>query len=565
MIASVTPSVLAAGGDGLHLSGLILTNNPRVAVGTVPSFPSRASVETYFGALSQEAQLAGRYFLGFDNSSIKPGALMFAQYPTAAVGGWLRGGSVAGLSIAQLQAISGTLSVTIDGVVKTAAALTLATSTSFSLAAIAIQTGLAIQGPLAGTITGSIATTVLTVTVASGITLAPGQTLVGGTISAGTTILAQLTGAAGGTGTYTVNNSQTQASISITVNNPAVVYDAIAGAFQINSATTGAASSVTAASGSTAAALGLTTETGAVTSGGAIAATPATAMAAITNVSMNWCSFMTAFKPDVSGNTNAMAFTAWTNLQNNRFVYACWDNDITATASNNTTSIGALLKANNASGTMPIYAPVNGADMAAFVMGAIASINFEETQGRATLAFRSQTGFAADVTDYATAQNLVANGYNYYGVWGTANDTFIFLYPGLISGPYEWADSYVNQIWLSNQLQLDMMVLMTQLKSLPYNALGYSIVRSSIQDTINQAKDFGAFQGGVTLSQLQVSEVNTTAGIRIDKTLSSQGWYVQVKDATPQVRQNRASPPFHLWYMDGQSIQQLNIASVEVM
>ena len=41
---------------------------------------------------------------------------------------------------------------------------------------------------------------------------------------------------------------------------------------------------------------------------------------------------------------------------------------------------------------------------------------------RATLAFRSQQGLAADVLDQTTAENLIANGYNYYGTYATAND-----------------------------------------------------------------------------------------------------------------------------------------------
>jgi hypothetical protein len=69
---------------------------------------------------------------------------------------------------------------------------------------------------LTGVVTGSIATTVLTVTVLTSGFLAAGQTITGTGVTAGTYIVGQLTGAAGGVGTYAVSISQTAASTSIT-------------------------------------------------------------------------------------------------------------------------------------------------------------------------------------------------------------------------------------------------------------------------------------------------------------------------------------------------------------
>lgn len=64
-------------------------------------------------------------------------------------------------------------------------------------------------------ITASIASNVLTVTVTAG-TLAINQVITGSGVLTGTLITAQLTGAAGGTGTYSVSNNQTVASESMT-------------------------------------------------------------------------------------------------------------------------------------------------------------------------------------------------------------------------------------------------------------------------------------------------------------------------------------------------------------
>lgn len=69
---------------------------------------------------------------------------------------------------------------------------------------------------LTGVMTGSIATTVLTVTAVTSGLLAAGQVISGGTTLAGTYIISQLTGAAGGIGTYAVSISQTVTSTTIT-------------------------------------------------------------------------------------------------------------------------------------------------------------------------------------------------------------------------------------------------------------------------------------------------------------------------------------------------------------
>jgi len=563
-IVAVTPSVIAAGGSALDLSGLFLTQNQRVPVGSVARFTTAADVSTFFGPTSTEAALGANYFLGFDDSNVKPANVLFSQYNAAPVGAWLRGGNLGSMTLAQLQALTGVLTVTIDGSPHTSGNIVLSSATSFSAAAELITTALGVVGPAGAALTGSIAGTTLTVTAVSSGALSVGQEVRGTGVTAGTQITALGTGS-GGNGTYTVSASQTVASSALTTNTPAVTYDVTANAFVVQSATVGAPSSIGYGSGTIAAPLMLTQATGATTSQGAVAATVAGAMATIVAQTQDWASFATVFDPDGgAGNAQKLAFANWNNGQNNRWVYVAWDSDVTATQAGNTTSLGAQLTAANTSGTMPIYSPTNGPALAAFAMGAIASIDFTELNGRTTLAFRSQTGIVPDITNASIAANLEVNGYNYYGVWATANDQFQFCYPGQISGPFDWVDSYVDQFWMNNQFQLAFMVLLANRKSIPYNQQGYGLIKAAAQDTINQAVDFGAVRPGVTLSMAQAAEVNADAGIKIDDILSQRGWYFQVRDALPQVRQARGSPPCTFWYCDGQSIQRIHLASVMI-
>ncbi|MDE2472009.1 MAG: DUF3383 domain-containing protein [Bradyrhizobium sp.] len=491
-IVSITPSVISGGGNALNLVGLVLTSGTRVPIGSVLSFPSSASVATYFGASSTEASVAATYFGGFDTSTQKPGAILFAQYPQTAVGAYLRGGSLSALTLTQLQALSGTLSLTVDGVVKTSSTITLTSATSFSNAAGLIQAAFT----------------------------SPGF---------------------------------------------AVSFDSVSNGFVFSDASTGAPSTMTYATGSLATSLALTQAAGAVLSQGAAAATPGAFMSALVNSTTNWASFMTAFNPDASGNANKLAFALWTSQQNNRYVYVAWDSDVTPTLSTSaTTSLGYLLQQSAYSGTVCIYSETGSPTKAAFVCGCIASIDFTRINGRATLAFKSQSALTPTVIDYLTASNLIANGYNFYGAYATANQGFVFFNPGAISGQYKWVDSYVNQIWLNNALQLALMTLLTQVNSVPYNSAGYALIEAACNDPITAAVTFGAIRGGVPLSTLQAAEVNNAAGLAIDSVLSTRGWYLQVLPATAQVRAARGSPPISLWYMDGGSVQSINLASIEV-
>lgn len=483
-IVKINPGVIGGGGNALALNGVILTNNGAVPIGAVQPFASADAVGAFFGLSSQEKTLADVYFGGYDNSTVKPGNLLFAQYAAAPVAAYLRGGSVAALTLTQIKALTGVLTATVDGVVKTSTTIVLTAATSFSNAA----------------------------------------TIIAAAFSGG----------------------------------PAVTYDSQRGAFVLTSTTTGATSTISIGSGTIAAGLMLTTATGAVTSQGAIASDPASAMAGIASKTRNWAAFMTAFEPVLA---DKLLFAAWTNAQNNRFAYVAWDTDVTATQSGNTTSFGPLLIASNTSGVVPVYADINHA---AFILGAIASIDFARTNGRITFAFKSQGGLVASVGDQTTGANLIANGCNFYGSYATANQGFVFLYPGLVSGNYKFLDEYVNQIWLNSQLEVALMSLLVAMPSIPYNPQGYGLIDAAAMDPINAALNFGAIRGNVPLSSAQKAQVNNAAGTPIDQVLGTRGWFLKIDPATAQVRAARGSPSMTFWYADGGSVQSITLASIVI-
>lgn len=638
-IVSVVPSVLSAGGTGLNGIGLILTTNSRLPVGSVVSFPNELAVSNYFGPSSALTSDSGIYFTGFEGATIQPGSLLMAQFNTTAVAAWLRGASVANLSLAQLQAISGTLNVTVDGVVRTGT-INLSGATSFSNAASLIQTalnggipaGASITGsisPETASFTGSIAGAVLTVTQVTAGPIVVGGSLGGSGVAANTVVSGQLSGTPGGIGTYAVNVNQIVASEALTetygllaataiisgtlamgqtiggaaagteitalgtgsggtgtyyVNITQTVgsgslsgsatlltvsYDSISGAFIITSGIVGPASTIGFASGTAAASLNLTSATGAVDSQGAAPLTPSAFMSALIVTNSAWVNYMTHFDPDFgSGNAQKQLFAAWKNtaLGGNRFGYFCWDPDASPAASSNAAaSLGQILKGNGDSGTLLVWESGATTDtgLCAFALGIAASINYEQTNGRTDFAFRAQAGLTANVTDPTTAGNLLANGYNFYGAYGAANENFIWFQTGQITGPFAWADSFQTQVWLNTFFQTALLTLFQNSLSVPFTQAGIGLIQQACQTVITQALAFGAFAPN-TLTPAQVAEVNNAAGASIAGTLQSQGWYLQVVLPSQTVQAARGPWPITFYYIDRNSVQMIDLSSVLV-
>jgi len=484
-IVVVNPGVVGTGGNPLALNGVILSQSTYLPTNAVQSFASADSVSSFFGPSSTEYSLAQIYFLGFDNSTAKPGTLLFAPYVATARAAWLQSGSLSGMTLTQLQALSGVLTVTMNGTVKTSTSINLATATSFSDAATKIAAG----------------------------------------FTAG----------------------------------PTVAWDAVKAVFILTSTTTGAASTITEATGTLSAGLKLTSATGMLLSQGANVDTPVTCMDMVKSKTQNWVSFMTIWEPLIADKTN---FAVWTNAQNQRYVYVVWDSDAQAAVNGSTTNFGYLAKSAGYDAVEPVY---NNAAIAALQLGFFASIDFSQTNGRITSAFKSQSGFIPTVTDQQTSVNLLANGYSYYGAYATANDGRNFLYNGQITGKCKWADTFVNQVYLNSQLQLALLSLLTSVNSIPYNESGYSLIRAAMIDPINSALNFGAIRTGIDMSELQKAQVNQAAGRDVSTTIQQQGYYLQVLDPGAQVRGNRGTPIINFWYTDGGAVQKITVASIDIM
>lgn len=488
-VVNVLPGVVGAGANPLSLNAIFLSTNPITPATSLFQSSTTDEVIEYYGSGSAEAELAARYVNGFQNSTRKPGTLFFGRYsPTGATSGWVRGRSLAGMTLDQLKSVTGSMEITIDDdVYQTSVPMDFSAVTSFSDAANVISTSLGI---------GSVAT---------------------------------------------------------------VAWDALFSCFVVTSITQGANSHVSFATGTAADLLGLSSG---VQTDGTAQDTPASVMDRVKSQTQDWASFMVT--SPVLQDVNE-GFAKWCANQNHRYAFIAWDTSAGNEVPNNDATLGALVRANKYEGTFVLY---GSSDYAAFICGFIGSINWQELNGRATPAFKTQDGLAPYVSKLSVANAVLSNGANYYGVYqgpGSGN-VYNILYSGQMPGSkFKWLDTYVNQIYLNAQLQNAIFYGLTQAKSVPYNSQGETLIRAWCADPIAEALNNGSIRVGVELSNAQKAQINMDAGLDISSQLYGQGYYLQILPATAQVRGQRASPPVKLWYCDGGSIQSINLASIAVL
>jgi Protein of unknown function (DUF3383) len=507
-IVKINPAVLNAGGAGVVLNALYLTESLLMPTATVLSFAPGPSgnlgqnVASFFGIGSPEALQAAIYFAGYQNSTLTPSAMLFAAYNAAARAAFLNSGSFANITLTQLKALpAGTLTLTVDGTPITSASINLSGATSFSNAATLILAGFT----------------------------SPGFT---------------------------------------------VTWQAATSQFVFTNTLTGTTSTLSFATGTLAAGLLLTSATDALLSQGAAADTPASAMNNAVAESQNWVSMVTMFEPVLA---DKEAFAAWFNAADSAYLWLAWDSDVQASVSGATEPFGVVAKAAQFDGVAcisgdPAAVPAGNTlaamvlNVASFVAGSIASINFGQTNGRTTLAFLQQSGLLPTCTNSQTAANLLANGYSFYGSYATRNQGFTFFYDSNMPGQFKWIDTFVDDVWMNDQFQVTLMTLVTNIGSAAYNAPGYGSIRSAIvSGPVAAGLNFGAIRTGVKLSSTQIVEVNQQAGGQVDQIISTQGYYLQILDPGAVVRQQRGSPIINFWYTDGGSIQKLTMNSEDIL
>jgi hypothetical protein len=282
-------------------------------------------------------------------------------------------------------------------------------------------------------------------------------------------------------------------------------------------------------------------------------------MALIKERTQNWVSFTTLYEAD---DDEHLGLSAWASSQGIEYLYVGWTADPTLLVQGSTTSIADKIKTAEYGATTLVY---DNSNVAVFVLGSIASVDWERYQGTINYAFKRADGVAATVTDQTDADLLLAKGVSFMGNFAARNDDFTFLYDAKIFGDYGYIDAFVNTVWLKNVMQVSIMNGLTQAGRVPYNERGYALIRAWLQDPINRAVNNGTIDSGVQMSESQKSQVYNETGKDLSTELFTDGYAVLVEDAGASVRVGRQSPNITVYYTYGGSINHIDVASTAIL
>ena len=505
--AQITPKVSSAVGSGFSLNGLLLTKNPDFPLGVPLSFNGNAAVGKYAGTSSSEYSFSNVYFTANDTKTRTPSALLIVGYNLAAQAGWLRGGTLSATLADLVTITNGVLVLDFGGASVTLSSIDFSAQTSLSGCATVLQTALR---------------------------------------------------AAGSTGNFT---------------NATVTYNSQAGGFIIKSGandstgTVGYASAWTGAGTDISSVLMLTQADGAIIS--PVQTSAITEEAFLNNLIQQTQGFFSFAKnwELVSASDNQsedIVFAKWCANQGVRFAFCEHDAQAADKNPSLTSDFASQLTLQDIAGTSANFGTVA---LCAFVMGTIASVNYDVTNGRITTAFKKQSGLAVTCDNDDDYKALTGKGYNCYVRDGSAGNVFFGYQRGTISGPYQFIDAYANHVWLNDQMQVALRALLGNSNALPYNQFGYNQVLNAILPSINTALNAGVISTGIDLQEDQLSAIAAETGLTIQEvqnTLYQTGWYFQAVSPSSTVRASRGTPNFNFYYCDGGAIQKIELISTAV-
>lgn len=350
-----------------------------------------------------------------------------------------------------------------------------------------------------------------------------------------------------------------QTALATELADTACTYSSLTKAFTITSPGLGNYETITYATGYMAELLNLTSEAGAVLSQGSSTLSPAENLALIVEQTQNWVSFTTLYTADQAEH---LGLSAWASSKGIEYLYVGWTAETELLVQGSDNTIADKIKEAEYGATTLVWDNVN---VATFVLGSIASVNWERYQGTINYAFKKVDGVGATVTSQTDADLLLAKGVSFMGNFATRNDDFTFFYDAQMFGDYTYIDAFVNTVWFKNVMQVSILDGLTSAGRVPYNDRGYALIRAWLQGPINRAVNNGTIDAGVEMSEKQKAQVYNETGKDLSTELYTNGYAVLVEDAGAAVRVGRQSPNISVYYTYGGSVNKIDVASTAIL
>lgn len=504
-----------------NLGNVVLTANNRVPFNVAKQFTNVNDVGTFFGTSSDEYKYAQKYFASYEGTLKLPSLITYWLFVTTALAPYVRS-KTNNTALGTFKALPNTttLKFTIDGTERTTGAIDLTGATSLTQVASIIQTALR-------AVSGVPATTTCT-------------------------------------------------------------FDAVFKEFSISSAQTGATHTMdyckdgSPSTNGLATLLGLTQSAQATLSQGSDALTTADNLTNLLVQTRNFIniSYMPSVDVDANNYEILLDVCAWlTNNPNYYFLYYSTNDTILNNTDGGATVVTALVNAgygeivsvtsddgisNQFQPNVGIYLNYSDYDLAGAIAGTGASIDYTAPNGTISFAYKTYTGIVPLVTTDEGYVNVLSNGFNFYGFWGTAAEQFNASFNGQFGGIYKWLDNFYNQIWFEDYIQVTLANLLRAVNKLPANAQGVGQIQGSVNAVLKVAGVNGVIQSGNIFDNagenaVLIAQAGTT---NVITQLQNAGVFVLYPPITSIVRTTRVYNGIKIWYTNGQSINRLSINTI---
>lgn len=538
-IISVKNSVLAPLSEKLNFGSVCFTDYylfPDNYIYTVTNAKQAAAV---FGESSKEAQLAELYFPGFDNATSRSNSLIFYKYVNKNTPAFLLGGKSIS-SIESLKAITdGAINFNINGTEYPLTAIDFSSASTYSDIALILSGKLNTGDNQYASINYNTFLNVFEViTVDTGTaatigfctdpTPSPAAEENSGNSDSNTN--------ESGSEEAATPTTRTKRSASQTTENSSSRATGLSALLALNSDAQGA-----------------------YTQQGINALTPKQNIDALIGQTSNFVSIFSTFDITEDETVEISNYINTINQDDPRILYLADTANSNVYDFNNPDSLGHKLL--NNIGSVPVFSK----ECVAMLGGWVACNDLDNDQSF-TVALKTQTGAPALNISDTQFDALISNYMTFYAKYSTKSNDFNLMYPGKTTGIYNYIDSFVNAIWLSERIKISFAQLMQIVKKISYTPAGYELITSRILTIIDLALSNGVIEPGITLTDEQITVLTPQIGSKGLEALNNNGYYIIVGDPKEvQDRITRNSPQIFIWYTYGGAIQQLvfNVTQIQ--
>ena len=255
--------------------------------------------------------------------------------------------------------------------------------------------------------------------------------------------------------------------------------------------------------------------------------------------------------PAEVGDVNTIE-SVWALAEASDYIFAFTDTSSDARLSGDTTSLLARANSAQLGNTLPCVADADKTIHVGALAG-LSSINWNQPASIITLFGKTLPGIAATGITPTELGNIQAKRGNVYSRVGGL-PTFI---EGTMARNGYWSDAVAFNLWMKNELELNIWNALRASRRLTIAILG-----ATIDSVMEKGVRNGGIQPGRTVSNSTKADIISTTGNNAFDGILQAGYLVYIgslADLTQTDIDNRLAPPIKIWASGSEAIHQANV------